>query len=377
MIAPLRVLHVLDSLRPGGTENGVVNVAQQLAGKVDTHVACLRSSGDFADKLPSPQQVYVLGKGSSFTLGAVTALNREIRRVQPDVVHTHNLGPLIYASMATAAGTVVPIVHGEHGQIQERERNARRRWQRRLLYHCCAGLHTVSHSMLQSLNTDGIPVNRMTAIPNGVDARRFCPGGSKLSSRTTIGMPPNALVLGIVGRFVALKRHRLLLDAFTQLALKIPATRLLIVGAGGDDEAAVTALIENHPLRHSIDWVGMQSNMVPYYQAMDLLVAPSMIEGLSNAVLEAMACGVPVLAHQACGNSEVIEHEQNGFCDDLSDLDDLVRALLQRLADRAALANTGRAARQHVVDNFSLESMACGYHTLYTRCARRLPQVLA
>ncbi len=371
MPPPLRILHVLDSLRPGGTENGVVNVANQLAAEVDTHVACLRSSGDFAEKLPKPDQVYVLGKGESFTLGAVSALSRTIRRERPDVVHTHNLGPLIYASLATGIGAWTPIVHGEHGQIQQREQNARRRWQRHLLYHCCTGLHSVSHSMIGALRSEGIPTGRMIAIPNGVDASHYHPSESKAAARAAIGLPTDGKVIGIVGRFVALKRHRLLLDAFAILSREIPSLRLLIVGDGGDDRDSVAAAIDSHPCRSSIDWVGMRTDTVPFYQAMDLLVAPSVIEGLSNAVLEAMACGVPVLAHQACGNAEVIEHETNGFCDNISCLDDLVHAIRARLADSDALNATGKRARQHVVDHFSLESMARGYHQLYERCAKR------
>jgi glycosyltransferase involved in cell wall biosynthesis len=369
MPRPLRILHVLDSLKPGGTENGVVNVAQRLANSVDTHVACLKTTGDFAARLPHPDQVYVLGKGTSFSPGAVVALNRTIRRIRPDVVHTHNLGPLIYSSLATIGGSTTPIVHGEHGQIQNQEQNSRRRWQRRLLYRCCAGLHTVSRSMIGALEAEGLPVNDMTAIPNGVDAARYHPTECKAAVREALGIPIDGPVIGIVGRFIALKRHLLLLEAFDRLAPALPDLRLLIVGDGGDDQEAVRAAIESHPRRSHIHWVGMTPNTVPCYQAMDLLVAPSMIEGLSNAVLEAMSCGVPVLAHNACGNSEVIVHEENGFCDDIQGLDDLIGSIQQRLADSNHLRKVGLNARQHVVEHFSLESMAQGYHHLYQRCA--------
>lgn len=373
MAASLRILHVLDSLRPGGTENGVVNVAQRLATTVDTHVACLKSSGDFAARLPVPDQVYVLGKGSGFTPRTVLALHQTLRRLRPDVVHTHNLGPLIYASLATVGGVTTPILHGEHGQIQEQERNARRRWQRRLLYRCCQGVHTVSQSMISTLAAEGLPVQGMTAITNGVDASLFRPPESRAAARSALGIPEQGLVIGIVGRFVALKRHLLLLQAFDRVAADISGLQLVILGDGGDDQGSVRAAIESHPRRSQIHWPGMQSNTVPWYQALDLLVAPSLIEGLSNAVLEAMSCGVPVLAHAACGNSEVIVHEANGYCDSIQTVEDLAASLRQRLARSDALHSAGSAARHHVLEHFSLDSMAQGYLRLYQRCAARLP----
>lgn len=375
MSAPLRILHVLDSLRPGGTENGVVNVAQRLLPAVDTHVACLRSSGDFAARLPAPNQVYVLGKGTGFTPSTVAALFQTVRHLRPDVIHTHNLGPLIYAALATVGGTVTPILHGEHGQIQRQERNARRRWQRRLLYRCCRGVHTVSKSMISALETEGLPVRGMVSVTNGVDAARYCPPESKTAVRSALGLPERGVFIGIVGRFVALKRHLLLLRAFDRVAAETQGLRLVVLGDGGDDQESVRAAIESHPRRSQIDWPGMQSHTVPWYQAMDLLVAPSLIEGLSNAVLEAMACGVPVLAHAACGNSEVIIHETNGFCDDIQSEEDLVASLRQRLSRPEDLQAVGNEAREHVLRHFSLDSMALGYQRLYERCASRKPDV--
>jgi glycosyltransferase involved in cell wall biosynthesis len=371
MTQPLRILHLLDSLRPGGTENGVVNVAQRLTGSVDTHVACLRASGDFAARLPVPSQVYVLGKGNGFTPRTVLALRQTLQRLQPNVVHTHNLGPLIYAALATAAGITTPILHGEHGQIQEQERNARRRWQRRLLFRCCQGVHTVSQSMISALASEGLPVRGMTAITNGVDACMFRPAESKAAARGALGLPEHGLVMGIVGRFVALKRHLLLLRAFDQVAADVPGLRLVILGDGGSDQDNVRAAIESHPRRAQIHWPGMQTNTVPWYQTLDLLVAPSLIEGLSNAVLEAMSCGVPVLAHAACGNSEVIVHEANGYCDSIQTVEDLAASLRQRLARPDSLHSAGIEARQHVLVNFSLDSMAQGYLRVYQRCAAR------
>ena len=367
----LRVIHVVDSLRPGGMENGLVNMATRLADRgVETHVACLVASGEFAGRLPNPDNVHVMGKADGFSWRAVRNLRQVFRDLSPDLVHTHNLGPLIYTALASFGGLQVPILHGEHGQIQAHERNTRRRWQRRLLYSCCKRVHTVSRSMIAALDAEGLPTKNVTAVVNGVDSDRFQPADSKEAARLRVGLPEKARVLGVVGRFVGLKRHIALLEALEVVMSDLPDLFLLVVGDHGDAREAVVAKMESHPQKDRIVWPGMQKDTLPYYQAMDMLVSPSEIEGLSNVVLEAMSCGVPVLAHDACGNTEVIVHEENGFCDDLGSVPKLATALKSRLSDPARLQRVGECARSHVRAGFSLESMADGYWNLYRECAR-------
>lgn len=365
------IVHVVDSLNPGGMENGVVNMAQQLAGRgVRTHVACLRERGGFADKLPDPQAVTILGKQSGFSRRSLVALAKVIRQQRPTVLHTHNLGPLIYASLATLGGRTVPILHGEHGQIQPQELSPRRLATRRLLYHCCHTVHTVSGSLLESLQGLRLKARRMIAITNGVDCDGFAPAASGNQARTALGLPAEGVtVLGIVGRFVALKRHWMLLDALVPVMRDHPEVHLLVVGDQGPERDAIIAAMQAHPSKDRIHWLGMRSDMAACYQAMDLLVSPSEVEGLSNAVLEAMACGVPVLAHEACGNSEAVINGRGGYLRDLPDAARLTQALSEILGQPAGLAEQGQLARNRAVDQFSISAMAEGYLRVYKEIA--------
>ncbi len=104
--AALKVLHVVHSLEPGGMENGLVNLTHGLQHRgISMHFACLERRGAFAEKLPAPMQLEILGKGRRFSAKATLNLARRISRVRPQVVHTHNLGPLIYGALATFFGT--------------------------------------------------------------------------------------------------------------------------------------------------------------------------------------------------------------------------------------------------------------------------------
>jgi len=118
--------------------------------------------------------------------------------------------------------------------------------------------------------------------------------------------------------------------------------------------------------------VGFQSNPLPYYRAMDLLAVPSIVEGMSNVVLEAMACGVPVLAHNACGNSEMLTHGVDGLVEDLATVENLQQALAATLKNRGQLPLMGEKARENVVSRFSISKMIQNYEDLYRRTAGRI-----
>lgn len=367
----VRVLHVLDSLAPGGLENGVVNVARRLHGDgFEIRAACLRFRGDFAERMPEPEKIIVLGKTSGFSLGSVLKLRAIIRSTGADLIHTHNLGTLIYGALATLGGVTCPIVHGEHGQIQKQDLTRKRITQRRWLFRLCKRVHVVAAGMVQNLAALGLDHVPVTVTPNGVDSDRFCPPESKVAAKQKLGFAGDAMVVGIVGRLVALKRHRLLFDALSLLDTEFPKLHLLVVGDGGADKDDIVRQMKDHPLSNRIRWAGHQDDVKPFYQAMDLLAAPSEIEGLSNAVLEGMACGTPVLAHSACGNADVIAHDLCGFLAQLNSPAELADELRRVLSNPLLLQTCGDEARATVCKNFSMHAMAECYRSLYRSAVR-------
>jgi glycosyltransferase involved in cell wall biosynthesis len=366
----LRVMHVVTSLEPGGMENGVCNIARGLAPLgIVTHVACLERRGAFADRLPSPENVRVLGKSGGFSIGAVWRLWRALKAVRPHVVHTHNLGPLIYAALATLGGRTRPIVHGEHSQLAPWELEARRIRQRRQLYRRCRAVHTVSEGQLAELARCGFAHANLSAIPNGVDTGHFSPG-DKAGARMKMGLPPDALVLGLVGRFGPYKRHDVLLAAFEEIAPSFPSAHLLFVGSGGSEEARIQGLAGAHPARERIHLTGFQADPAPCYQAMDLLVIPSVNEGMSNAALEAMSSGLPVLANTGCGSEQIVTNDADGVISDLSSAPLLAAGIASLLGAPERLVDMGRTARITVTRRFSLSTMLDAYDQLYRAHAR-------
>jgi glycosyltransferase involved in cell wall biosynthesis len=363
-----RVAHIVFSLEPGGMENGVVNLCNRLGPEFASSVYCLRRRGAFADRLQPGVPVRMLGFPDRFTPLGVMRLGFALRKDRPHVVHTHNLGPLLYGALALRiAGLSTPLVHGEHSALSEADLKPRRLAQRRRFYRSAWAVHTVSNALVEDLRAHGLGHPRMRAVVNGVDAARFhADTEARLRVREELGIPADAPVVGMVGRFGAFKRHALLLEAFASLGAEAGPMRLLLVGGGGPLEREVLARVSAHPHRDRIVATGFRPDPAPLYAAMDLLVVPSVNEGLSNALLEAMACGVPVLTHPACGAQEVVRSGVDGLVTALDSPEALAAALRAFLAERAAWRARGDRAQESVRGRFSLETMVFGYKSMYS-----------
>ena len=365
----MKILHVVNSLDPGGMENGVVNMAHALEPRgFEMHVACLERRGAFADRLPHPERVTVLGKSGGFSPRAALRLAREIARLRPAVLHSHNLGPLIYTALATAGGRLAAVLQGEHSQLTADELSPRRLRQRRWLYRACRAVHTVSHPMRAELLALGFPPEKISVIPNGVDPARFAPGDRR-AARRALGLPEDAVCIGIIGRFGPFKRHAVLLEAFDEIAPRLPAAHLVIAGAGGSAEAATRARAQAGPHAARIHWLGFQSDPAACYRALDLLAIPSVNEGLSNVALEAMSSGVPVLANLACGHGHILTSGREGVIADLATPAALAAQLTALLAQPERLIDFGEKARTRILGHFSIGSMADAYAALYRAVA--------
>jgi len=375
---PIRVLQLVISLEPGGMENGVVNLANGLRPLgIETKILCLGERGRLAERLDPHIEVIALGKSDGFRLGAAREVARIAQSWGADVLHTHNLGPLIYGVIAWVL-SVKPswrIVHGEHGQLswEATYRNPwnfrRRLMQRQLLFRGCTAIHTVSREMIDDLEAFGLSHPNMVAIPNGVDTGRFVPPQSKEAAKATLGFPANSLIVGNVGRMFPHKRQTLLVEAFDLLAEAYPALMLLFVGDSDTGREAVQDRITQSRFRDRIVCAGFQSNPVPYYQAMDVLAVPSLYEGMSNVVLEAMACGLPVVAHEACGMKEMIRDGESGLVRQVTSGAQLAAMLEKVVASDVAREEMGRRSRDIAVTSFSIEGMWKRYQEVLAAAA--------
>jgi glycosyltransferase involved in cell wall biosynthesis len=362
------VLHVVFSLDSGGLENGIINMSNALDKQFEIHVCCLERLGRLAGRFAHKDRLRVIEKTAGFSVATVFRLASVVRAIRPKVLHTHNLGPLIYGSLASAFGRTVPIVHGEHGQFCDEDLQPKRLAQRRFFYRSTRRIHTVSRGQIAELSSYGLGNGKLQVVVNGVDADRFSPKDAS-ATRHQYGIPAEDFVLGIVGRFGKEKNHITLLRAFERLRSRRAGIRLLIVGAGGPEEGEIRNLCKASREAEFISLMGFAPEPERLYPALDLLVSPSTCEGLSNVTIEAMACGVPVLSHRSCGSSEIIRSGVDGVVADISTFEFLASELDRLVSERDSLRLMGSRARQTVLERFSLDRMGREYATLYGEVA--------
>lgn len=249
-------------------------------------------------------------------------------------------------------------------------KSARLRTAARVLNHRYDRIVAPSQAILDAVSrTEGARRANMRCIPNGVDTERFAPGdeATRLAFRQALGLPDDALLVGCVASLTPVKRHADLLDAFAHVLQTVPGAHLLLVGEGPLRDAIVAQAAAPELAGH-VHVLGQRPDVQHVLQAIDLFVLASETEGLSNAILEAQSCGVPVVATDVGGNPELVDAD----CGALAPTADPVRladVLLSLLCDAGQRTTLGRNARVRILRDYSLESMAHTYEALYRELA--------
>jgi len=308
--------------------------------------------------VPGPKPVASL----TFTLAALPL----IKRLNPDLIHAHEL--ISPATTAIAARKLfgIPVVATVHGSglssdVLRLKRRFLGKIRLRVLCREIAAFCVISAVIDRELAAEGVPVKKRIPIPNGVDTERFTPldPAEKNKLRSHLDLPVDASLAIFVGRLVPEKRVDLLTSIWSSVRETVPRARLLIVGSGPEE------FVLKHKANDGILFLGSQADVTPYLQAADLFVLPSAAEGLSLALLEALACGLPVIATSVGGNPEVIHHLETGWLTPPNDPLALTEAIITLLEDEKLQSKLRENARAHAVQNYSLVKMADRLVDLY------------
>jgi sugar transferase (PEP-CTERM/EpsH1 system associated) len=359
------IAHVVHSLGVGGLENGVVNLVNGSPAALRHAIVCMTGDRGFQARLRSGVEVVTVGKRPGHDVGAFARLVRWLRRARPEIVHSRNWGT-IDAVLAARLARIPVVLHGEHGrEISDPDgRNARRNRVRRLLAPIVTRFVTVSDDLRRWLVREvGVPARKVVTICNGVDTSRFSPG-DRTAARAALGLAIDRTLVGTVGRLDPVKDQAGLVRAFAGVRARNRAAALVIVGDGpcrGELAGLITAL----GLSEQALLLGECHDVPRVLAALDLFVLPSIAEGISNTVLEAMATGLPVVATRVGGNPELVEDGVTGTLVPRQDPEALASAITRYLDDDGWRRAHGEAARRRAVERFSLDRMCAGYTRLY------------
>lgn len=369
------IAHVIFRLGVGGLENGLVNLINHMPGDRYRHaIVCLTRALDFRQRIVRPDvAIHELDKQDGQDPGIHLKLWRLFRSLAPAILHTRNLGALDSAFAARAAG-VRRHVHGLHGWDVTDLHGTSRRYA--LLRRLCDPLVNryiaVSRDLERWLTEDlNVRSAKVTQIYNGVDTERFRPARAGENRRAVL--PPgfaadDSFVVGWIGRMDAVKNPLALIEAAGHLARSDAQARqrlrLVMVGPG-----PLTASAAERLRAARLDtqcWMpGSRDDVPEVLRALDLFVLPSLNEGISNTILEAMASAVPVVATAVGGNGELVVDGESGTLVPVDDAGALAAAVAGYLHDQERLQHHGAAARVRIVREFSLASMVARYLETY------------
>ncbi len=376
--APL-IVHLVHRLEVGGMENGLVNLINHLpVGRYRHAVICMTDSSSFARRIVRADvAIYALHKRPGKDPATYVRLWRLLRRLRPDIVHTRNLATLEGMLAAVLAG-VPGRVHGEHGRDVHDLDNTRRRyrWLRRAYRPLVQRYIALSAELEAYLRTAvGVPARRITRIYNGVDGVRFHPpAGARDPLPCGDPAPPGVTVIGSVVRMEAVKDPLNLVRAFLRLIERRPQARarlrLAMVGDGPLREDAAALLRAGGA--EDLAWLpGSRDDVPAWLRGFDVFVLPSLAEGISNTILEAMASARPVVATRVGGNPELVVEGETGLLVPRADPGALAEALGRYLDDPALARRHGAAGRRRVEAVFGLDAMVTAYQAVYDGLRRR------
>ena len=373
------VLHVMYRFDTGGLENGIVNLINNMPSEAYRHsVLALTEVTDFSKRIQRTDVEFIsLRKPPGHGVWQYPKLFKIFRQLRPAILHSRNLAALEVQVPAWAAGVPVRI-HGEHGRDVGDLDGSNVTYQRvRRLYEPFVHHYLALSRDLDDYLVDKVQVRqeKITQVYNGVDTRSFFPSAG--GPQQIAGCPFNPAkhwLIGTVGRMHPVKDQVMLAHAFVQalaLAPQLrPRLRLVMIGEGPLRAQALAVLAAAGVA--DLAWLpGERHDVADIMRGLHAFALPSLAEGISNTILEAMASGLPVLATAVGGNADLVLHGQTGVIVPAADPAAMAREITTLAAHPEQARTMGEAGRRRVETTFSLQAMVNTYQTVYDRQLRR------
>jgi glycosyltransferase involved in cell wall biosynthesis len=357
------VLQLSSSSGPGGAEAVVASLASGLDRSRYRSVVCLFRNGWLRERCERlGVETQVMPMNGMLDLGWLRRFRRLLREREVSVIHAHEFGANTYGTLAgRLAG--VPVVATVHGRSYYPDCG-----RRRLAYRVvsrAATMVAVSEDVKRFvIQATGVSAVRVRVVHNGIAGAAPVSDEAKAGLRAELGLPHGARVVTVVGSLYPIKGHRYLLDAAPQILAACPSTVFLIVGRG-DCEATLKQQAKSLGIDARVRFLGLRGDVAALLAISDVFALPSLSEGLSIAILEAMAAGRPVVTTSVGGNPELVVHEVTGVLVPPADPGALASAVTRVLANPAEARRLGDSGLDHVRARFSMDTMVRAYEATY------------
>lgn len=372
MSKKIKVLHLIKSLGRGGAEKLIPETAKiHDQHRFEFHCIYFFHQPDYiVDELEDAGiQVHLIPSGNLSLFFQVKKIRQYIHQHKIDIIHSHLpwagiLGRLVGRKLE------IPIIYTEHNTWDRYNKFSY--WGNRLTFKkqdvAIAVSNEVALSMELNLLFDPIKPHarlRVKTIPNGVNTQLFQRNKEAgIAIRKDVGIPLDAFVIGKVAVFRDQKRLWLWITIALEIIKQAPQTHFLLVG-DGDWRERIVDLIQKSGKSAHFHMVGVQKDVVPYLSSMDVYMSSSEIEGLPVAMLEGMACGLPVVATNAGGIAEVVQDGVEGYLCAVENWQDLTALALRLIQNPKLHSEMANAARRRVEEEFSMDRMVQQLEQVY------------
>jgi glycosyltransferase involved in cell wall biosynthesis len=297
----------------------------------------------------------------SYDVAAVASIRKVIREERVDILNTHSGRDSLLAGVAGRLSSLRPIiVRTRHLALPITSRISYRYLPHRVV--------TVSEYVRRYLVGEGVPAERVVAIPTGVDTRRFSPGAALGTIREELGLSPAVPLVGMVAILRKKKGHHILLDAVPEILRAVPEAVFVLAGNGPQWEN-VSRKIRGMGLSEKVFMLGLRKDVPNVIASLDLFVLPTLEEALGTSFLEAMAMEKPVVGTRVGGVGEVVADGVNGYLVPPEDPGKLAHAVIALLRDGEGARRMGIEGRKTVREKYTVEVMCEKMSALYAALA--------
>lgn len=360
---PLRVLFAITSMPVGGAETLLVNLCERMnRDRILPELCCLKEPGPLGDDLAAKMPVHSHLLRSKWDVRVLGRLRKLIRNRRIDGIVTVGAGDKMFWGRLAARLENLPVICSAlHSTGWPDGVGRLNRWLTPITDAFIAvaknhGQYLVEH--------EGFPKQKVHVIPNGVDTQRFQPSAEfRRETRARIGIPAPAPVVGIVAALRPEKNHELFLKAAAIVRDRLPDCRFLIIGDGPEKES-LEQITHSLQLRGHVHFLGNQTDIPQWLVALDVFALTSRNEANPVSILEALSCGLPVVAPRVGSIHETVRDGETGFLVDAGNEHQIANRWIDLLNDRSLRMKFGVEGRTLVMENWSLDRMVKGYEEL-------------
>ena len=359
-----KILHIALDMGIGGAQQVIRQLIVNLPkDEFDSEVLCLNGGiGELGESLSAQGVKLHTFDRKGIDLRLILYIRKLIKDNNYEIIHCHQYTPYFFGVLSSCF-LAAAVVFTEHGRFFPDIVTLKRKILNPVLSLFTHKIVAISESTKEALvKNENFPRKAVSVIHNGVSDLQGLTNSKLLRDKLSIA--PDNVIFGTVSRLQPIKNQKMMIIAFASILEKHPKSKLLIVG-DGPSKADLMAFVDNFGIAQSVIFTGFKVNALAYTEIIDVFLLTSYSEGLSMALIEAMALSKPCIATNVGGNAELIENNLNGFIIESKDTAALIRASLALISKKQLRLDMGRESRRTYMEKFRVEQMVAKYECIY------------